>query len=120
MTDFSHDITTAPRGKTITVTRKVKTANGLVDRQFEEFRREDILAVHKSGNVDRSYWIPPKYTASGAILDGGRWSGFNLGENPIAWAPWPVYEAAQTEAVARLDSINHQFMAALDGVGSGA
>lgn len=96
MTQFNHDLTTAPRDKS------------------------PILAVHKSGNVVQSYWIPPRHTGSGKLLEGNRWSGFNLGDEPIAWAPWPTYDAAPVDPVPALDSINHQFMAALDGVGSGA
>ena len=25
----------------------------------------------------------------GAVLDGDRWSGFNRGQSPVAWALWP-------------------------------
>jgi hypothetical protein len=95
------DISTAPRGKTITTTRKVKTAEGVVDRSVEETRREYILAVHADGTVVQSYWIPPRYTQSGALLDGNRWSDFSVGRDPIAWAPWPVFDfaaASQGEA----------------------
>jgi hypothetical protein len=85
---FSPDLTTAPRGKTVTVTRTI----GGKQREFEEFRSEYILAVHPDGMVSQSYWIPPRYTQSGKLLEGNRWSGFNVGSEPIAWAPWPVYE----------------------------
>lgn len=89
---WNFDISAAPRGKTVTVTRKVKTAEGIVDRSVEETRREYILAVHDDGTVVQSYWIPPRHAQSGALLDGNRWSGFNVGKEPIAWAPWPVFE----------------------------
>jgi hypothetical protein len=85
---FSPDLTTAPRGKTVTVTRTI----GGKQREFEEFRSEYILAVHPDGMVSQSYWIPPRYTQSGKLLEGNRWSGFNVGSAPIAWAPWPVFE----------------------------
>lgn len=116
---WNHDITAAPRGRTIQTTRKVKTSDGIVDRQVDEFRRDDILAVHKSGSVDRSYWIPPRYTQGGNLLDGGRWSGFNVGDEPVAWMPWPTYEPSSTAQPMGINTSDHEFMAVCDSVGSG-
>lgn len=88
MTNWNHDISAAPRGKMVPYTRKGK--DGPV--QSEQYRKEYILAVDVHGDVYQSYWIPPRYTQTGSLLEGNRWSGFNPGVDPIAWAPWPVYE----------------------------
>lgn len=85
---WNHDISAAPRGKIVPYTRKGK--DGPV--QSEQYRKEYILAVDVRGVVAQSYWIPPRYTQSGALLEGNRWSGFNPGVDPIAWAPWPEYD----------------------------
>ncbi|ANV26857.1 hypothetical protein [Agrobacterium pusense] len=86
--NWNHDLSQAPRGKMVPYTRKGK--DGPV--QSEQYRKEYILAVDEHGVVSQSYWIPPRYTQSGSLLEGNRWSGFNPGVDPIAWAPWPVYE----------------------------
>ena len=96
---WNHDISAAPRGKMVPYTRKGK--DGPV--QSEQYRKEYILAVDEHGVVSQSYWIPPRYTQSGGLLEGNRWSGFNPGVDPIAWAPWPEYEfAAATTSEAAL------------------
>lgn len=92
---WNRDISAAPRGKTIQTQRLVKDKNstsGESLRIVSEFRRELILAVHPDGTVAQSYWIPARLTQSGALLEGNRWSGFNLGSEPIAWAHWPTYQ----------------------------
>lgn len=86
--NWNHDLSQAPRGKMVPYTRKGK--DGPV--QSEQYRKEYILAVDEHGIVSQSYWIPPRYTQSGGLLEGNRWSGFNPGVDPIAWAPWPEYE----------------------------
>ncbi|CAM3516849.1 hypothetical protein G6L26_007515 [Agrobacterium radiobacter] len=86
--NWNHDISAAPRGKMVPYTRKGK--DGPV--QSEQYRKEYILAVDMHGDVYQSYWIPPRYTQSGGLLEGNRWSGFNPGVDPIAWAPWPEYK----------------------------
>lgn len=88
MTQWNHDISAAPRGKMVPYTRKGK--DGPV--QSEQYRKEYILAVDVHGDVYQSYWIPPRFTQSGGLLEGNRWSGFNPGVDPIAWAPWPEYK----------------------------
>ncbi|MFK3847902.1 hypothetical protein ACI2J5_00180 [Agrobacterium pusense] len=87
--NWNHDISAAPRGKMVPYTRKGK--DGPV--QSEQYRKEYILAVDVHGDVYQYYWIPPRYTQSGGLLEGNRWSGFNPGVDPIAWAPWPEYIA---------------------------
>lgn len=94
MTKFNTDLTDAPRDKSL------------------------ILAVHKSRNVVQSYWIPPRHTGTGKLLEGNRWSGFNLGEDPIAWAPWPTYEPGAVVQPMAVETGAIEFMAACDGEGS--
>lgn len=92
---WNHDISKAPRGRTVLVNRLVPDRNSVSGRSLkpvEEFKSDFILAVHPDGIVAQSYWIPARYTQSGNLLDGNRWSGFNVGRDPIAWAPWPIYE----------------------------
>ena len=81
----------APKGRVVYVTRKI----GKEERTFEEFKREYVLVADRNHAVSMSYFIPPKYTASGALLEGDRWSGFNHGDLPIAWAEWPKYEGSE-------------------------
>lgn len=95
------DISFAPRGKTVLVNRLVpdkNSASGRSLKAIEEFKSEYILAVHPDGMVVQSYWIPPRYTQTGNLLEGNRWSGFNVGKEPIAWAPWPVFSHPQEAA----------------------
>lgn len=93
VTQWNHDISAAPRGKMVPYTRKGK--DGPV--QSEQYRKEYILAVDVHGDVYQSYWIPPRYTQTGTLLEGNRWSGFNPGVDPIAWAPWPEYKFQETQ-----------------------
>ncbi|QIB36932.1 hypothetical protein G3A56_02085 [Rhizobium oryzihabitans] len=87
---WNHDISAAPRGKMVPYARKGKDGPIIT----ESFRKEYILAVDVHGDVYQSYWIPPRHTQAGTLLEGNRWSGFNPGVDPIAWAPWPEYEFA--------------------------
>lgn len=113
---WNHDITQAPRGTTVQIQRLVKDKV----HNISEFRREFILAVHPDGAVVQSYWIPPKHTQSGALLEGNRWSGFNVGRDPIAWAEWPTYESplVRSSADEQATLITHKHIF-LEDVGSG-
>jgi len=93
VTQWNHDISAAPRGKMVPYTRKGK--DGPV--QAEQYRKEYILAVDVHGDVYQSYWIPPRFTQSGGLLEGNRWSGFNPDVDPIAWAPWPEYKLQEPQ-----------------------
>jgi len=112
--NWSQDISTAPRGKMVPVTRTTKDG----PKAGEEYRREFILAVQPDGVVAQSYWIPPRYTQTGKLLEGNRWSGFNLGADPIAWAPWPSYEADKLDLAAAA-VVDHLNIPMLDDCGSG-
>ncbi|NOV17860.1 hypothetical protein E5S70_17555 [Ensifer adhaerens] len=106
----------APRGKTVTVQRRV---NGET-REFEQFVSDPILVVHPNGAVAQSYWIPPRHTLSGALLEGNRWSGFNLGKEPIAWAPWPEYKPEHPGADVIVHKHTEINLPILEDCGSGA
>jgi len=87
MTQWSFDISTAPKGKTVTTTRLVtdkSSASGKSVRDFEEFVPDHIWIATKCGKVSRTYWIPEHGK------NPGRWSGLATGEQPIAWMPFVV------------------------------
>lgn len=109
--NWSHDISQAPRGKTIETTKTVKGEQRTVTHHSVEF----VLAATPAGTVIQSYWIPPRYTQSGALLEGNRWSGFNVGSDPIAWAPWPTYEP-----VAKAEPVPFTHHTFLEDAGGGA
>lgn len=88
--NWNFDMSQAPRGRVDVSFRKV----GDDQRRVEAFIPERILAAAKDGKVCSSYWIPPRLTTLGAVLDGERWSGFNRGEEPEAWLPWPLHPRA--------------------------
>lgn len=95
MTVWNFDMSAAPKSQTVKVMRKVKTAEGLVDREVEEIHPVSVLLAKDDGKVYQSRWIPPRLTASGALLDGGRWSGFSVNAKSIeAWAHWPEHPGA--------------------------
>ena len=119
--NWNHDLSQAPRGKMVPYTRKGK--DGPV--QSEQYRKEYILAVDEHGVVSQSYWIPPRYTQSGGLLEGNRWSGFNPGVDPIAWAPWPEYVVADqfdgdAVPVTHALTLREGAMLLADDVGGGA
>lgn len=88
MSVWSHDITAAPRGKTVHSERKV----GDRIHQISDFVPDHIWAASQCGKVIKSYWIPPVGKSA------GRWSGFANGEQPIAWQHYVVPEHPFTTA----------------------
>jgi len=80
---WNFDINAAPRGQTITSTRKVgKNTNEITD-----FVPDHVWLATKCGKVIHSRWIPQ----SGKTP--GRWSGLaTTGEQPLAWQPYIVPE----------------------------
>lgn len=98
MTVWNFDMSTAPKSKPVKVTRKVKTAEGFVDREVEEIHPVSVLLATDDGKVYQSRWIQPRLTASGALLDGGRWSGFPVNAKSIeAWAHWPEHPGSPAQ-----------------------
>lgn len=95
MSEWNHDITAAPRGKTVHSERKV----GDRTHQISDFVPYYIWAATKCGKVLKSYWVPP------AGKNAGRWSGFANAETPIAWQHFVVPEhpfaAAKTSEAAQ-------------------
>lgn len=83
--NWNFDMSLAPKGRVDVSTRIV----GKEERKVETFVPERILAAAKDGKVYATYWIPPRFTASGKLLEGNRWSAFPLGYEPEAWAHWP-------------------------------
>ena len=93
---WSSDITKAPKGEMVTTPYHQMVKGQAVERSRTEHVPTKILAVTNCGKVVSTYWIPAKHNASGAVLDGDRWSGFNRGDKPLLWAPWP--DAAELAA----------------------
>ena len=100
--EWNHNLAEAPRGRTVIAKGKVKEGKIYVEADVEKIVCDTILAVQTNGEVVRTYWIPARYTQSGHLLDGNRWSGFNVGQEPIAWMPWPTYEPPKAEPVKRV------------------
>ncbi|MBB3521084.1 hypothetical protein [Rhizobium sp. BK456] len=96
---WNHDISAAPRGQQVTVTRKVRTAEGSVDRDFTEHHVAPVWLARADGKVVRSYWVPATKQST------GRWAGFAENEQPVAWQVFvtpehPFAAASQGEAAA--------------------
>lgn len=77
---WSFDITTAPRGRTVTHERRV----GDNIHEIRDFVPDFVWLASKCGKVVLSYWIPE------AGKNPGRWSGLATGEQPVAWQPYVV------------------------------
>lgn len=82
---WSFDMSTAPLGKEVTVTRQATVDGKKQDRQFREHHIAPVWLATADGKVHRSYWLPATKTS------GGRWAGFNEGsKEPIAWQDFVV------------------------------
>lgn len=86
---WSDDISKAPKGEYVTTTYQTMVKGKPHEVTKTEHAPTKILALTKCGKVVSTYWLPAKQTASGALLDGGRWSGLATGEEPLRWALWP-------------------------------
>lgn len=86
---WSDDISKAPKGEYVTTTYQTMVKGKPHEVTKTEHVPTKILALTKCGKVVDTRWIPAKHTASGAVLDGDRWSGFNRGDAPLRWALWP-------------------------------
>lgn len=88
---WNFDISEAPHGKTVQVTRKKRTGtDASVDMTFittYEHQRDDVILATKCGKVIKAYWIPGE----------ARWAGLANGEQPDAWMEWPAHPAFLTK-----------------------
>jgi hypothetical protein len=110
---FNTDMSQAPKGKTVKTVRKVKTADGLIDKEVTETVKQTILVVSPEGNVVFSHWVEPRYTETDYRLKGDCWAGFSPERPPLAWA-LPVVSVAELKASA---PINPDHIPVLDDVG---
>lgn len=80
---WNHDISQAPRGKTVKATRLVKdTKTGdKVPLAYEEHQADIVILATKCDRAIRSYWIEKEQ----------RWAGLAPNEQPEAWMDWPIH-----------------------------
>lgn len=85
---WNHDISAAPRGRTINVVRNTKTKDGVIRVPVEEFEPDILWLASSCGKVIRSYWIPANKHHD------GYWAGFAQkgGTPPVAWQNYVVPE----------------------------
>lgn len=84
MTDnWSFDISIAPRGKHVVVTRKA----GKTMADVRIFKPDRVILATKCGKVTLSHYLP----------DEGRWVMLAKGEEPVAWHPWPEHPKPEVE-----------------------
>ncbi|MGV2099022.1 hypothetical protein [Rhizobium sp. 21-4511-3d] len=94
ISEWNFDMTAAPLGKEVTVTRQVTVDGEKQDRQFKEHHVAPVWLATADGKVHRSYWIPAMKTSA------GRWAGFSENsDQPIAWMPFEV--PAHPDAIKR-------------------
>ncbi len=107
---WNYDLTSAPRGKDITVTETVKGEK----RERQEFQHEWVWIADAEGRVVRTRWLPPT-----RFSKFGRWDGYNVDTKIIlAWAPYIVPEhPGNSVIVHRHSEIN---LPIIEDVGSGA
>lgn len=85
MSDWSFDISAAPRGEWLhgTETRKGKDGKETIV-ETSEYQHEWVWLFSKCCKKVRSRWLPP------TRFHMGRWDGFAEREIPIAWHPYIV------------------------------
>ncbi len=82
---WNYDMSSAPLGQEVTVTRKVTIDGVKHDKDYREHHIAPLWLAGADGKVYRSYWIPANNTSA------GRWSGFSVGSQlPIAWMAFEV------------------------------
>jgi hypothetical protein len=117
---WSTDISKAPKGRNVETTRLVTVKGETVERTISAFVADQILALTSCGMIIQSQWVPPRLTATGSVLDGDRWSGFNRGDEPVAWALWPDAEALEATIAAKRAADDRMAKEALFGCGEDA
>lgn len=92
---WNHDISSAPRGRTINVMRNTKTKDGVIRVPVEEFEPDILWLASSCGKVIRSYWIPANKHHD------GYWAGFAQkgGTPPVAWQNYVVPEHPHAKAL---------------------
>jgi len=86
MTDWSFDISQAPRGLTIPQEQMRRQDGKLVPVIVNQFVPEWIWAATRKGEVIRSHWLP----ADGKHRPNGRWLNLATDEQPVAWMRYVV------------------------------
>jgi len=81
---WSFEISTAPKGRNITVMRTARSKDGVTRFPVEEFEPDHVWLATKCGKVLKSYWIPE------TAKNEGRWAGLGTKEQPVAWQLYVV------------------------------
>jgi hypothetical protein len=75
MSIWNHDISAAPRGKSVTIVRTVKGE----EKPFAETVIAPVWLATQCGRVIKSYWLEKtKFSPA-------RWAGLGVNEVPVAW-----------------------------------
>ena len=82
MADWSTDISAAPRGKRVKVSKVIK---GKTHTKVS-IEREPVWLATKCGRVVRSEWIRPRQ--DGETMTKARWMMLGMDERPLAWRPF--------------------------------
>ncbi len=92
---WNPNISEAPLGKNVTVTRTFNVKGVQEKREFTERVKELVWLAH-NGAVFVSYWVEPTNTY------GGHWCGLSSKETPLAWHPYirPEYPSFLEEVAA--------------------
>jgi hypothetical protein len=85
MSDWSFDITKAPRGKTVKSEQVRCSSKGEVTVTTEQFIPDYIWAACRDGKVYKTHWLP-----AGKERSEGRWCFLHSKEEPVAWQPFVV------------------------------
>jgi hypothetical protein len=86
MPDWNFDISEAPRGTVQEIEQTRVYSDKSVETVRELFVPNWLWLASKCGKVIKAHWIPEKGR------DGGRWLGFNKGEEAVAWMPFVIPE----------------------------
>lgn len=89
-TNWNLDMSSAPKGKTVTkqvLFADKNSASGQSLKSFDEFVPDLVILASECKKVIKSYWLP----------DENRWAGFSEKSRPVAWQPWPEWPAVEVE-----------------------
>jgi len=97
---WNYDMSQAPKGTTTTVKRK--GPRGPIDVEIFTPAYVILAADDDWQTVTKSHWIPP-FERDGYFADpskkhvAGRWEFFAIGQQPLAWRPYPTHPKAGVE-----------------------